>query len=178
MDDDFVEAPNLTQDEAIVDEELLLASEDFDASLRAKFSDLEYKKLRTIGAFIMRGLPRGEASELARVLPDRLETLIETNVDVAAFIRFKEIAYKASLLNTLTAAAISGRHGKSAGWLLEKQFRNGFGKNTKDDGIEGYDPVREAIDVIRSAGDTKPLVDRARVAKTSEAPSLKRLPQE
>jgi len=141
----------------VFDDALSSASYDFDASLRAMFSEEQYKRLRTIGAFIMRGLTLEESCILARVVPDKLNTIIADNEHVAAFIRFKQTAYKASLMQTLAGSATEGRNMKSAGYLLENQFRQDFGKN-RAEGERDPDALEQALEFVRENGDRRPLV--------------------
>lgn len=141
----------------VFDDALSDASTNIDQHLRAIFSEPQYKKLRVIGAFIMRGLSVEESCVLAQVEHSKLLSLSEDNEYVAKFIRFKQIAYKASLMKTLAGSATEGRNMKSAGYLLENQFRNDFGKNRGDDGREP-DAFEKALEFVRENGDKNPIV--------------------
>lgn len=159
MDDEQdLPVPNDT-DSTFVDA-LSDASLNFDSSLKAKFSETEYKKLRTIGAFIMRGLSIEESCVLARVNKSNLDSLMETNDDVKNFVIFKQIAYKAQLLNTLSASATTGRQAKSAGYLLEKKYPKEFDIKKGDDSVRQPDVVERAIAFVRANSEVTPLVKR------------------
>ncbi len=159
MDEDFSPEPPRTESEEIFDSALSDASLDFDVTLKKKLKVAEYKQLRTVGAFIMRGLPLEEACVLARVSKTNLEALAEKHEVVKNFIIFKQIAYKAELLNTLSASATKGRQAKSAGYLLEKQFPAEFDRKKGDGETPGQrDVVQEAIDYVRNNSHAKPLV--------------------
>jgi hypothetical protein len=134
------------------------ASLDFDSSLKAKFTEPQYKKLRTIGAFIMRGLTLDESCILSRVSPSNLKALMADNEDVANFIHFKQTAYKAGLLNTVTASAIAGKNFKSAGYLLEKKYPKEFDPKKDDPDAREPDVIEKAIRFVQASGDTKPIV--------------------
>lgn len=129
------------------------AAMDFDASMKAKFSAIEYKKLRTIGAFIMRGLTLKESCILARINPEKLEQIMELNEDVRSFIEFKEISFKASILSTLSVSASHGKQAKSAMYMLENKFRDEFGKKTKGDLDRPLDGFARVIEFVRTEGD-------------------------
>lgn len=133
------------------------AASNFDSSLKASFTLPEYKKLRVIGAFLSDGLSQEESCILARIAPERLTELIKTNVNVAAFIRFKEVAYKAKLMRTLSFSAIEGRQAKSAGYLLEQKFPSDFNKK-KDPTDRPADMFEDAIRFVRENGDSTPVV--------------------
>ena len=151
--------PTSPDDDTFVDA-LSDAAFNFDSSLKAKFSEVEYKKLRTIGAFIMRGLSIEESCVLARVSKSKLDVLTEANEDVRSFIIFKQIAYKAELLNTLSASATQGRQAKTAGYLLEKKYPREFDVKKGDDDVRQPDVVERAIAYVRANSDSVPLVKR------------------
>lgn len=134
------------------------AEVNFDASLKEKFSDVEYKKLRTIGAFIMRGLTLDESCVLARVSKTILDQAMKEHEDVCSFIIFKQIAYKAGLLNTLSASAVQGRQAKSAGYLLEKKYPKEFDPKKGEGDAREPDVVERAIRFVRENSDADPLV--------------------
>lgn len=157
-DDEEIIETETNEDDEVFSDALSDAALNFDASLKAKFSDLEYKKLRTIGAFIMRGLPIDECCVLARVSYTKLQILMEENSDVKDFIIFKQISFKAGLLNTLSASATIGRQAKSAGYLLEKKYPKEFDQKKVDDGARQPDVVERAIAFVRSNSDKNPLV--------------------
>lgn len=142
-----------------------LASLDFDTSLRVKYPGVQYKALRTIGAFIMRGLNLEECAILARINYARLLELMQIDEDVRAFITFKQTAYKASLMQTLAQSGVAGRNVKSAGYLLENQFRNEFGKKAGEASDAGNDAFRKALEFVRDNGDSE------RMIKTGLLPS-------
>lgn len=148
--------PENSQGSDEVENALIDAADNFDSSMRAKFSAVEYKALRTIGAFIMRGLSLKESCILSRVSPEKLEALMQTNDDVRAFIEFKQTAYKAALLSTVAGSAITSRQTKSAGFLLEKQYRDEFGKKNKDDSDGPTDMISEIIRTVRASNEMLP----------------------
>lgn len=151
--------------EKVFDTALSDASLDFDSSLKAKMSAPQYKALRTIGAFIMRGLSLEESCVLARVVPEKLTKIMEADDDVRAFILFKQISYKASLLKTLAGSATIGRNMKSAGYLLEKQFSAEFGKQGTDPNARPMDVLEAAIEFVRENSDASPIVVRGLLEK-------------
>lgn len=163
MDEDLEEIPTDTDPEAdaIFDDALKDAALDFDASLKKKLDDAQYKKLRTVGALIMRGLSLEESCILARVNPTSFSVLMQHDSDVSDFIIFKQISYKADLLKTISSGAISGRQVKTAGYLLEKKFPHEYDKK-KGEGDPGKqrDIVAEAIKFVRENSDAHPLVHR------------------
>jgi len=141
----------------VFQESILGASADFDTLLRDVFSPSEYKAIRTIGAFIMRGLSLEESCILARVGHIKLMSLMASNEDVKNFIIFKQIAYKAVLLNTLTGSAFDGES-KSAGYLLEKKYPKEFDKKKGDDEIREPDIIERAIQFVRNNAHTQTIV--------------------
>ena len=145
----------------IFDSALLGAAIDFDSSLKTKFDPTQYKKLRTVGAFIMRGLALDECCVLARIDPSNMTSLMQNNEDVAAFIRFKQVSYKASIMQTVAIAATQGLNVKAAGYMLENQFRNEFGKRNKNEAAERPpDMIERAIEFIRENGDSDSMVKK------------------
>lgn len=156
MDDDLELTP--LQEDKVFDASIAESIENFDSSLKERFKPEQYEKLRTIGAFIMQGLALEECCILARVDPARMTALMMSNTDVAAFIKFKQIAYKAHLLKSITGRAKSG-DAKMSGWLLEKQYASEFNAKppSPDDNREPH-LLEQGIDFIRKAGDRDPLV--------------------
>lgn len=147
--------------DSVFDDALSDAAFNFDSSLKVKLSDVEYKKLRTIGAFIMRGLSLEESCVLARVSKAKLDEVSEANEDVRNFISFKQIAFKAELLNTLSASATVGRQAKSAGYLLEKKYPKEFDPKKTDDSAREPDIIERAIQFVRENSEHSPLVIKA-----------------
>jgi hypothetical protein len=140
---------------------LSAASINFDTQLRALFPDeKDYRILRTIGAFIMRGLSLSEACVLSRISYEKFESLMLQHDPIAEFITFKQTAYKASLLNTLAADATDGKKTRVAGYLLENQYREDFGKKSKEDRTRPPDALDRALEAVRESGDSEPLVRR------------------
>lgn len=158
MDEDGTEEISSPEIDSVFDDALSDASINFDSSLKAKFTEAEYKKLRTIGAFIMRGLSLPESCILARVIPGKLDEIMAANEDVRSFIIFKQIAYKAQLLNTLSASATVGRQAKSAGYLLEKKYPKEFDIKKGDDDVREPDVIERAIRFVRENSERDPLV--------------------
>lgn len=163
--DEENDAPLPPDTDSTFDDALSDAAFNFDSSLKSKLTDAEYKKLRTIGAFVMRGLSIEESCVLARVSKEKLDAVMEANDDVKNFIIFKQIAYKAELLNTLSASATTGRQAKSAGYLLEKKYPKEFDVKKTDDSIRDPDMIEKAIQFVRSSSEQFPLVKR--IARTA-----------
>lgn len=163
--DEENDAPLPPDTDSTFDDALSDAAFNFDSSLKSKLTEAEYKKLRTIGAFIMRGLSIDESCVLARVSKEKLDAVIEANDDVKNFIVFKQIAYKAELLNTLSASATTGRQAKSAGYLLEKKYPKEYDVKKNDDAIRDPDTVEKAIQFVRENSEQYPLVKR--IARTA-----------
>lgn len=157
--EDEDESPPIQNDDGFASA-LLDASANFDLSLKTKFKPTEYTALRTIGAFIMRGLSLEESCILARVDKEKLDAIRKLNEDVDRFIVFKQIAYKAALLDTLSASATSGRQAKSAGYLLEKKYPKEFDPKKGDDDVRDKDVVERAIEYVRQTSERHPLVKR------------------
>jgi len=158
--DDFDDGFASVQEDKVFDQSIADSIENFDTSLKERFKPEQYRKLRTIGAFIMQGLALEECCILARVDPSKMTTLMMSNPDVAAFIKFKQTAYKAHLLKSITGRAKDG-DAKMSGWLLEKQYASEF--NVKPPNPEdNREPhlLEAGLSYIRSAGDTDPLVKR------------------
>jgi hypothetical protein len=156
--------------EAEVQSALAGAAVDFDADLKERFTETEYKKLRTVGAFIMRGLDLREACVLSRLNYMKFTELMEKIPEVAEFIDFKQTQYKASLLTVLATGAVGRKEVKTAGYLLEnqKQFRNEFGKKSKgDDPDRPMDAIESAIAAVREDGDSHSIVKRLPTATES-----------
>lgn len=158
MDDDLDFEP--IQEDKVFDRSIADSIENFDSSLKERFKPEQYKKLRTIGAFIMQGLALEECCILARVDPSKMTTLMMSNPDVAAFIKFKQIAYKAHLLKSITGRAKDG-DAKMSGWLLEKQYASEFNAKPVSP-EEGREPhlLEAGIQFVREAGDADPLVKK------------------
>lgn len=165
MDEDEFQQPSLDSDIEF-SSAISSAALDFDSSMRFKFDEVIYKKIRTIGAFIMRGLSLEEACILSRIIPSRLTAMMEEHDDVKAFILFKQTAYKAALLKTLSVSATDGLNMKSAGYLLEKQFASEYGKKSKDDTDRPLDMLEAAIEFVRENSDASPIVSRLPEPKT------------
>lgn len=165
MDEDYLldeddQAPVLgaSQDVVVALDE---AAVDFDQELRILFPDQkDYKTLRTIGAFIMRGMSLRDSCVLSRISYERFEVLMQKYPPISDFITFKQAAYKASLLNTLASSATEGRKTKVAGYLLENHYRDEYGKKTKDDRTHAPDALESALEAVRMGGDSEPLVRR------------------
>ncbi len=156
--------PEVVQLDDGFDDALADASQNFDVSLKSKLSPGSYTKLRTIGAFIMRGLTLEESCILSRVSKEKLDELVKENDDVRNFIIFKQISFKAGLLNTLTDSAISGKQSKNAGWLLEKKFAREYDPKKSDDDSREPDVVERAIQYVRANSDSNPLVKKLPMA--------------
>lgn len=154
IDDDF--AP--VQEDKVFDQSIADSIENFDTSLKERFKPEQYKKLRTIGAFIMQGLALEECCILARVDPSKMTTLMMSNPDVAAFIKFKQTAYKAHLLKSITGRAKDG-DAKMSGWLLEKQYASEFNAKplSPEDTREPH-MLEAGLRYVQEAGDVVPLV--------------------
>lgn len=144
------------------------AALNFDSSLRAKFSDPEYIALRTIGAFIMRGLTLEESCILSRVSIITLKALMEKNEDVRNFIIFKQIAFKAGLLSTISTSAKT--QAKMAGYLLEKKYPAEYDPKKGDEAIRPPDLIERAIEYVRRGGDATPIV-RSLPQRTGQVPT-------
>lgn len=155
------ESEPISADGKDVETALVTAALDFDTELKMLFANdpRGYKILRTIGAFIMRGQDLRAACILSRIKYDQFEILMLKHDAIADFITFKQHAYKASLVNVLTGAATTGaKIPKIAGYLLENQYRDDFGKKTKDDKVRPPDALEQALEAVRENGDSQPLV--------------------
>lgn len=150
MDDDLSTAP--PDNDNVFSDSLSDSSFNFDETLKEELNPTDYKRLRTIGAFLIRGLSLEESCVLARAGIEKLRALMDANEDVRNFILFKQISYKAELLNTLSASAIQGRQAKSAGYLLEKKYPKEF-DNKAGEGEKQLDVFEKAISYIRTNGD-------------------------
>lgn len=134
-------------------------ADDFNASMRAKFPEPVYKKIRAVGAFIMNGMSLQESCILSRVNFARMQDLMDEHEDVAAFIEFKQIAYKARLTKTMSDDASRGNM-RAAGYLLERKYRREYSKDG-DGGDEGAsNVVEDALEFVRRSGDSDPIVKR------------------
>lgn len=135
------------------------AALDFDNNLEATLRPEDYKKLRTIGAFLLRGLTLEESCILAKSSIEKLKVLMSEHDVIRNFIVFKQLSFKASLLDTMTQSAIKKGEVKSAGYLLEKKYPREFDKQ-KDDDVRDPDVVEKAIKFVQGQGDTTPIVKR------------------
>lgn len=130
-------------------------------ALREKYKDpAKLRAIRAIGAFISNGMSRNEACILSFVEPDHFTALMAADSVVARFVLFKETVYKARLMRTVTLKGTEGRSEKSAGWLLERRFREEFGKNADPERPQNRDALEEGIDFVRKNGDSVPIVAR------------------
>lgn len=154
------DTPKMPNEEIVFNDSIADSIENFDEALQAGFSAEQHKKLRTLGAFIMQGLSFDESCILARIAPEKMTALATANPDIAAFIKFKQTAYKAHLLKTISGRAKDG-DAKMSGWLLERQFASEF--NAKPPSAEDTrEPhlLEQGIDFIRKAGDADTLVKK------------------
>lgn len=141
------------------------AAVDFDQELRNLFSDKDYKTLRTIGVFLVRGITLEEACVLSRLSYDKFELIMHDHPAVRDFITFKKASYKAGLMTTMAASGITGRQTKTAGYLLENQYRDEFGKKNKDETVRPKDALEHALEAVRENGDSTPLIKRLPLPK-------------
>lgn len=158
MDDDIDLPPKRAMEDSVFDESVSTSIEGFDDALRAKFKPEQYAKLRTIGAFISQGLSLDESCILARIAPAKFKQLMESDADIAAFIVFKQTAYKGQLLKVLTGRAKDGDF-KTAGWLLERKYPREFNAKPPS-GEDDREPhlLEQGLQYIRQNGDKQDLV--------------------
>lgn len=142
--------------DSIFDAELFTAAESFDRKLKEKYPPEKYRKLKTIGAFIANGSTIDDACVLALIDPENLKAIMKGDQYVRAFIRHKQISHKAKLLKTISQAGFHGNV-KAAGYLLEQQHRDEYGKKRDDDDTRDPDMVQRAIEAVREKGDARPL---------------------
>lgn len=123
----------------------------------------------------MRGITLQEACVLSLISYEKFEALMSEHSAIRDFIAFKQASYKAALMTTMAASATTGRQTKTAGYLLEQQFRSEFGKKLAGDTERSKDELENAISFVRENGDRDPLVRRlpappVRPVRASEAP--------
>lgn len=149
------------------------AAIDFDNELKMLFANdpKGYRALRTIGAFIMRGMSLRESCVLSRISYESFEALMHKHQPIASFIEFKQTAYKASLVNVLAGSATTAKQAKVAGYLLEKQYSDEYGKKTKDERQRPPDSLERALEAVRESGDSEPLIRRLPAPTVNFAPS-------
>lgn len=148
-------------DAALIEQTFSTENNAIDA-LRGKFDNDKLRALQSIGAFIGNGQSLREACILSHVDPDHFETLIRIDKDVAKFITFKETVYKAKLMRTVTQNATDRNSEKSAGWLLERKFREEFNSKPLDaSSSRPQDLLEEGIAFVRQHGDSTPIVSPA-----------------
>lgn len=128
-------------------------------ALRDRFDNEKLLALQKIGAFIGNGLSRREACILSHVNADQFGALVKLDEDVKNFIVFKETVYKAKLMRTVTQNATDRNSEKSAGWLLERKFREEFASTSKaPDSSRPQDLLEEGLAFVRQHGDSTPIV--------------------
>ena len=124
-----------------------------------KVNDAELKGLKIIGAHLVNGMSRQEAAILALMDYEQLELLSRNHPEVEKFLRFKEMRFKATLLESMTKGARLGDT-KDALALLEQKYPEEFLKKAKPHGGGGDkdDRLKQALDHAREQGDDTPLV--------------------
>lgn len=142
----------------VFDASMKKSVEDFDKSMKEKFPDEVYQKLKIVGAFLLQGITLEESCILARIDPERFTMIFNENADVRAYITFKQTSWKAKLLRTLTNSAIDRMDEKVAGWLLQRKFKKEYGDKAEGIEIIGPHVLEQGLDFIRKNGDTTPLI--------------------
>lgn len=152
-------ASNATQER--LDENLKSTSDTITDTLKKNLNPDQLKVVLLIGYYLSMGLSVNDACVVAHVDISDFESFAGANPDIKRFVKFKETAYKAKLVGSLSEAAFTGKD-KIAGYLLEKRFRDEYG-NERGDGSEDRadDMVAEAIRFIRASADQNPVVVRA-----------------
>lgn len=152
------EADDKLMDQAIDDIDSVELHDESLQESRGNLTVPQYRRLMTIGAFIMNGTSFEEACILSHVDPDNFKLLVESNDFVARYIRVREVAYKASLVRVMVTDARAG-NSRNAGWLLERVFKQDYGKNTAaDDPVASKNILEEGLAFVRTAGDATPIV--------------------
>lgn len=155
------------------DEALTNAAENFDVLMKFGLSAEDYEKIKIIGSFLSQGMNLEECCVLARIDYERFKVILEREVAVRSFIRFKEVAYKARLLKVMSLSAIEGKQVKSAGYLLENKFRDEFGKKAVGDNDRPMDMLEAAIDFVRDNGDSQAIVKPQTLPQVTTSPLSK-----
>ena len=150
--------PRSIPDDDQFDTSLTDSIENFEEEMKSTFTEDQYKKLRTLGAFIAQGHSIDESCILARLDPVKFNELAAGNLAVRAFILFKEKVFKARLQKVIFAQA-NGGDAKMAGWLLERKFASEFNSKPSDPGSDRSPHlIEQGIQFIRESGDAAPLV--------------------
>lgn len=108
------------------------------------------------------GLSLKDTCILLGIPENRIIALRERSKLVDRLINTAEVHYKKELLKTISSRARNGDD-KLAQWILQTRFASEFGPSKKQaasDEAEKNDVIAEAIKLIQSNGDNKPLVDK------------------
>jgi len=131
-------------------------SNDIDSNLQTALqsclNDLQYDRVRTVGASLAKGLTLAEACIISQVDIDKLLALSAKYRPVEDYITFKQTTFKASIIKQLSTQALNGDT-KLAIWFTERL--DDLNPRPKDDTPDN--PLVQGLDFIRKNGDASPL---------------------
>jgi len=119
--------------------------------------------VKDIGSYVLDGMTEDEACVLAKIKPEQLRSLKETNEVVREYLQIQSIKFKHNNLRTIA----DKKSDKNSQWLLEKLRPEQFGstKKTSDTTINIVSAILKDIQNDPNAGILAPIKQEVVVLK-------------